>query len=76
MPNERTLLMLPSVLTLIVAVPAVARSAVEIEACNCVGLTKVVVRIAPFQRTTDVAVKPDPLMVRVSAAEPAAALLG
>jgi hypothetical protein len=41
-----------------------------------VALTNVVVRFAPFQRTTDAATKPLPFTVRVVAALPATALTG
>jgi hypothetical protein len=58
------------------AVPAVAMSAAAIWACSCVLLTKVVVRLLPFQRTTDVMAKFVPVAVSVNAAPPAVALVG
>ena len=58
------------------AVPAVAISAALMAAVSCVALTKVVVRFAPFQRTTEVATKLLPVTVRVKLAPPAVRLLG
>src|SRR5213596_2653722 len=58
------------------AVPAVAASLAGIAARNCVPLTNVVVRAAPFQRTTDPLTKFVPFTVRVKAAAPAVALPG
>src|SRR5947209_7775892 len=58
------------------AVPAVAMSPAVIAACNWVLLTNVVVRAAPFQRTTDPLTKFVPFTVRVKAAAPAVALPG
>src|ERR1043166_9075869 len=58
------------------AVPALAISVVEIAADTFVALTKVVVRAAPFQFTTDPFTKPLPLTDRVKAAVPAVALDG
>ena len=58
------------------AVPAVAMSAAEMEAVSTVLLEKVVVRGAPFQFTTEVVTKPEPLTVSVKATPPAVALLG
>ena len=54
------------VATVTSAVPCAARSPARIVARNCVLLTKVVVRFAPFQRTTDVDTKPLPLTVSVN----------
>src|ERR1041384_1801295 len=51
-------------------------SAAEIAADNCVPLTKVVVRAAPFQFPPDPFTKPLPLTDRVKAAVPAVALDG
>ena len=62
--------------TVTVAVPAVAISAVEIAAVSCVALTNAVVLAAPLNFTTDVDTKPVPFTVRVKAAPPAAALVG
>ena len=58
------------------AVPAVAMSFARICAWSWVLLRKVVVRIAPFQRTTDELLKFVPVAVSVNAALPATALLG
>jgi hypothetical protein len=58
------------------AVPTVAWSDAGIEARSCVLLTNVVVRSAPFQRTTEPATKPVPLTVSVKAELPAMALEG
>ena len=62
--------------TVTVAVPAVAISAAEIAAVSCVALTNVVVLAAPLNFTTDVDTKPVPFTVRVKAAPPAVALVG
>ena len=45
-------------------------------ACSCVALTNVVLRDAPFQRTTDEATKPVPVTVSVKAEAPAGTLAG
>jgi hypothetical protein len=58
------------------AVPAVAMSAAEREACNWPALTYVVVRLDPFQFTTDPLTNPDPLTVRVNAAPPTVVAVG
>ena len=58
------------------AVPAVAMSAAVMEAVSFVLLKNVVVRADPFQFTTELVTKPEPLTVRVKAAPPAVALLG
>src|SRR5882724_458453 len=58
------------------AVPPVAISAAVICAWSCVALTYVVVRLLPFQRTTDVIAKFVPVAVSVNAAPPAEALVG
>src|SRR5579871_1780654 len=60
--------------TVTCAVPAVAMSVAEIAACNCVPLTYVVARPAPFQFTTEPAIKPVPFTVNVNAAVPDVAL--
>src|ERR1044071_4308902 len=62
--------------TVTCAVPALAISLVEIATDTFVALTKVVVRAAPFQFTTDPFTKPVPLTVRMNAALPAVALDG
>src|SRR5206468_2425183 len=58
------------------AVPAAATSDAGIDACSCVPLTNVVVRGAPFQRTTDELANPLPFTVKVNAGWPAVALDG
>jgi hypothetical protein len=62
--------------TVTVAVPAVAISAAVIAAVSWVALTKVVVLAAPLNFTTDVDTKPVPFTVRVKAAPPAVAPVG
>jgi hypothetical protein len=62
--------------TVTVAVPAVAMSAAVIAAVSCVALTNVVVLAAPLNFTTDADTKPVPFTVRVKAAPPAVALVG
>ena len=62
--------------TVTVAVPAVAISAAVMAAVSCVALTNVVVLAAPLNFTTDVDTKPVPLTVSVKAAPPAVALVG
>src|SRR5207249_4118769 len=64
------------VATVTCAVPAVAMSAAEMAAVSCVALTNVVVRAAPFQRTSEAATKPLPVTVTVKAAPPTVALAG
>src|SRR6266567_4714861 len=51
-------------------VPAEAISAALMDTSNCVPLTKVAVRFAPFQFTTDPLTNPLPFTVRVKAAVP------
>src|SRR5207237_45177 len=58
------------------AVVAAARSDAGIAAVSCVTLTKVVVRVAPFQRTLEPVTKLLPFRVRVKAAPPTLALEG
>src|SRR6267143_5615650 len=58
------------------AVGAAARSEAGIAAVSCVALTKVVVRVAPFQRTLEPLTKLLPFRVRVKAAPPTLALEG
>jgi hypothetical protein len=55
---------------------AEARSAAVMAAVSCVVLTTVVVRSAPFQRTTEDVTNPLPFTVSGSAALPAAAVAG
>src|SRR6266567_3962442 len=55
------------------AVPATAMSAVLMAACSCVPLTYVVVRLVPFQYTTEPFINPFPFTVRVKAPVPAVA---
>src|SRR5206468_457004 len=64
------------VTTVTLAVPAAAMSAAAIAAVSWMGLTKVVVRTAPFQRTVEPLTKPLPLTVSVKARPPAVALAG
>src|SRR4029077_6532232 len=56
------------------AVPPAATSDAGIDACSCVPLTKVVVRAAPFQRTTDALTNPLPVTVMLNAEAPAVTL--
>jgi hypothetical protein len=58
------------------AVPAFVSKFVGTIAVNCVALTKVVTRSAPFQSTTDEPTKFVPVTVRFSAAAPAVAEAG
>ena len=58
------------------AVPAVATSFARICAWSWVLLTRVVVRLTPFQRTTDALLKFVPVATSVNAALPATALVG
>ncbi len=62
--------------TVMLAVPAVAMSVAGIAAVSWVSETKVVGRLAPFQRTTAPLTKPEPVTVRVKAAPPAVAVAG
>ena len=62
--------------TVTMAVPAVAMSAAVIMAVTFVAFTKVLVRLDPFQFTIDVETKLVPVTVRVKAAPPAVVLLG
>ena len=64
------------VLTVTADWPTDAMSVAPIDARNCVLLTKVVARGAPFQRTTLAATKPVPLTVSVNAGLAAGALAG
>ena len=66
----------PGFCTVTEALPAAAISAAVIAAVSWVALTKLVVRFAPFQRTTEPLTKLLPFTVSVKAAPPAAALLG
>src|SRR4029450_819121 len=58
------------------AVLIVAMSLAGIAAFNCVSLTKLVVRSAPFQRTTEFETKPVPFTVSVKAGLPAPVKFG
>lgn len=58
------------------AVPVEATSAAEIAACNCVALTNVVWRLAPFHCTAELEMKLLPFTVRVNADDPAVVLFG
>jgi hypothetical protein len=62
--------------TLTAAEPALARSDVVMVARSWLALTNVVVRLPPFQRTTEPFTNPLPLTVSVSVALPAEALVG
>jgi hypothetical protein len=62
--------------TITVAVPAVAISAAVIVAVNWVALMNVVVLVAPLNFTTEVETNPVPLTVSVKAAPPAVVLDG
>jgi hypothetical protein len=62
--------------TLTDAVPATALSAAGIAAVNRVAETYVVVRSAPFQRTTELDTKLVPFTVNVNALPPAVAEVG
>src|SRR6267143_5645078 len=64
------------VTTVTLAVPAAAMSAAVIAAASWMGLTKVVVRVAPFQRTVEPFTNPVPSTVSVKAAPPTVALIG
>ena len=67
----------PVVVTPTVAVPVLAISVAGTLAVNCVALTKVVVRLAPFQVTVDwPLIKFVPLTVKVKVAPPAPAEVG
>lgn len=57
-----------------VAIPA--KSELDIEAVNREALTKVVVRLLPFHRTTESASKPSPSTVRIKFEEPTTAVNG
>jgi hypothetical protein len=58
------------------ALPVAAISLARIWACRLVLLMKVVVRLLPFQRTTDAVTKLVPVAVSVNAPLPAAAVFG
>ena len=62
--------------TVTVLEPTAARSVARIVAFNCVALTNVVERLAPFHCTCDAMVKPLPLTVSVNAPELAPAETG
>src|SRR5262249_7669462 len=62
--------------TVTCAVPATAMSPAGICAVNCVELTKVVGRSAPFQRTTEPLMKFVPVTVKVKAAPPVITAFG
>jgi len=57
--------------TVTAAKPGVAISVAGIETISSVLLRKVVVRVEPFQRTSDVVTKPVPITDRVKAGPPA-----
>ena len=58
------------------ALPAVTMSLAGIAAVSCPAFTNVVVRAAPFQRTSEVPTKLLPFTVSVKPAPPAAVLVG
>ena len=60
----------PGLNTATEAVPTVKTSAAGINAVNWVELTKVVAKLAPFHRATEVLMKADPVNVIVKADEP------
>src|SRR2546421_117816 len=66
----------PGIVTVTWAVPTAAMSEAGIAAVTCVGLTRVVVRAAPFQRTLAPMSNPVPVSVSVNPAPPAVALEG
>ena len=66
----------PAVATVTCAVPAVLTSLADMEACNRVLLTNVVVRLAPFHCTVEVEPKLLPVALNTKLAEPAVILLG
>jgi hypothetical protein len=63
-------------ITMICAVPAVAKSAALTVTCNCVELTNAVGRLLWFQSTVELWTKPLPLIVTVIDETPAGALEG
>src|SRR6266850_3991819 len=66
----------PGIVTVTWALPAAAISEAGIAAVTCVGLTRVVVRAAPFQRTLAPMSYPVPVSVSVNPAPPVVALEG
>jgi len=75
--NVTALDVVPSEFTTVTCgVPVAATSALRIDAVSCVALAKVVVRFAPFQRTTAPLRKFIPFTVRVKAGPPAVAVFG
>ena len=62
--------------TVTCAVPRAAMSSDPIDACNCVALTKVVGRLAPFQRTMEDDMNLLPVTASVNAVPPTAACEG
>jgi hypothetical protein len=58
------------------AAPAAGKSPARIAAVNCVELTNVVARLAPFHCTTEPEIKLLPVTVNVKAPDPAAAEAG
>src|SRR5947208_1795612 len=62
--------------TVTCAIPAVRISTSPMAARNCVVLTNVVVRLAPFHLTTEPLTNPDPFTVRVNGASPTVMLAG
>ena len=66
----------PPALTMTVADPCEAIRFAETEAVNWLALTKVVGKVEPFQRTVELAVKLEPVTVRVKAEPPACVVDG
>ena len=66
----------PFVVTVTVAVPGEAMRFAAMAAVNRAGLTNVVAKESPFQRTVELAANPKPLTVRINAAPPACAVDG
>lgn len=62
--------------TVICAVPTVARSDAGIATCNCVELTNVVECALPFHCTVDDEMKPDPVTVTCTELPPTVADVG
>lgn len=62
--------------TVIGNVPAFCTSAAVICAVSCVLLTKVVLRLLPLSRTTELPTKPVPFTVRINEASPTVLVVG
>jgi branched-subunit amino acid transport protein AzlD len=66
----------PGLTTVTAAKAAAARSLAPMAAVNCVALTNVVARFAPFHFSCEAATKPLPVTVNANAPPPAAAVAG